>query len=281
MDSVQKEHYIYNYDDTLFCVCITDMADRICESMVDEHMLTYIISGEMLLLQKNKVIHALHAGDVMLIKRNHLIRKIKQPANGKPFKGLFFKIKAPFLKALKKREHIVIPSRPDKALISQPYIKVEPDAFLGGFFSSLENYFDAGRYPSKALMDVKMQEAVVALMDINPDLGAVLFDFEEPWRTDIASFMNSNFLCDMSLEDFAHYTGRSLSTFKRDFAQAFGNVTPARWIMTRRLQTAKKMIEDGEHPADIYLKVGFKNLSHFSTAFKKQFGMAPTMLTSN
>jgi len=281
MDTVTKEHYIYNYDDTLFCVCIDDMADRICEAMVDEHMLTYIISGEMVLLKNNKVMHKLHAGDVMLIKRNHLIRKIKQPAGGKPFKGLFFKIKAPFLKELRKREQIVIPARPNKELINQPYIKIEPDAFLQGFFTSLENYFAAGRYPSKALMDVKMQEAVVALMGINPDLWAVLFDFEEPWRTDIASFMNTNFLCDLSLEDFAHYTGRSLSTFKRDFTEAFGNVTPAKWIMTRRLQTAKKLIESGEHPADIYLKVGFKNLSHFSTAFKKQYGMAPTMLATS
>jgi AraC-like DNA-binding protein len=33
--------------------------------------------------------------------------------------------------------------------------------------------------------------------------------------------------------------------------------------------------------ADIYLEVGFENLSHFSYAFKKQFGYSPSMVTSH
>jgi AraC-like DNA-binding protein len=32
-------------------------------------------------------------------------------------------------------------------------------------------------------------------------------------------------------------------------------------------------------PSEVYLEVGFENLSHFSFAFKKTFGLTPTKLT--
>ena len=273
---IEPEHLVYNYDDTLYCVHITDMKDRICEATVDEHMLAYVISGEMILLYKGKPLFELHKGEAMLVRRNHLIRKIKQPMGDEPFKGLFFKIKAPFLKELIKSGKYVIPQKVDSNILDTPYIKIQPDAFLNGFFTSLESYFDAERYPSKAMMDVKMQEAVTALLEMNPDLAAVLFDFEEPWKMNLKKFMENNYTCDLTLEEFAHYTGRSLTTFKRDFTNAFGKITPARWIMDQRLQTAKHMIDKGNHPSDVYQQVGFKNLSHFSTAFKKQFGLSPS-----
>jgi AraC-like DNA-binding protein len=36
--------------------------------------------------------------------------------------------------------------------------------------------------------------------------------------------------------------------------------------------------EKGEKPSDVYLEVGFEDLSHFSCAFKKEFGTAPSLL---
>ena len=54
--------------------------------------------------------------------------------------------------------------------------------------------------------------------------------------------MNKNYKCDLTVEEFAHYTGRSLSTFKKDFAEVFHN-TPSRWIVKRRLEEAKCLME--------------------------------------
>jgi AraC-like DNA-binding protein len=41
----------------------------------------------------------------------------------------------------------------------------------------------------------------------------------------------------MPLEKFAYLTGRSLSSFKRDFNKAF-NTTPQRWLTQKRLELA-------------------------------------------
>lgn len=168
------------------------------------------------------------------------------------------------------------------SVANAPYVMLDKHPFLNGLFSSLEGYFDVQQYPSKELMETKLKEAVFTLLQVKPDLGVTLFDFAEPWKMDLQAFMEHNFRCDMSVEDFAHYTGRSLSSFKKDFAKAFGGITPSRWIVKRRLEEAKKMMEElGRKATEVYLEVGFKSLSHFSTAFKKEFGITPKELTND
>ncbi|MEO3405021.1 helix-turn-helix domain-containing protein [Mucilaginibacter sp. CAU 1740] len=39
-----------------------------------------------------------------------------------------------------------------------------------------------------------------------------------------------------------------------------------------------QLTEKHKKPMEIYLETGFENLSHFSYAFKKQFGYTPTDL---
>ncbi len=127
-------------------------------------------------------------------------------------------------------------------------------------------------------MEGKLREAVFVLLQLQPQLASVLFDFAAPYKIDLTQFMEENYSSDLSVEEFAHYTGRSLTSFKKDFAQAF-SLTPQRWLVKRRLQEAYRLINDeGRKPSDIYLQVGFKNLSHFSFAFKKEYGIAPSQL---
>ena len=265
---------VYNYMDTFFCCKVEK--DKWCEEMVSEHMLVYLCSGELDLIAPDKKYH-LKKGDSFFIKRNHLVRKIKQPSkNGEPFKGLFLQLKMPFLKRMLHEHNLTVPLVSNPATAKSTYVMLEKHLFLNGLFYSLEQYFDAQQYPSKELMEVKLQEAVFTLLQLRPDLGQVLFDFAEPWKINLEDFMNKNYKCDLSVEDFAHYTGRSLSTFKKDFAEIFHN-TPSRWIVKRRLEEAKCLMEKlGKKPADVYLEVGFKNLSHFSTAFKREFGISPS-----
>jgi AraC-like DNA-binding protein len=80
------------------------------------------------------------------------------------------------------------------------------------------------------------------------------------------------------LAQFAKLTGRSLSTFKRDFVKIFGT-TAEKWLQKQRLERAYFLItQKNKRPSTIYLELGFETLSHFSYAFKKQFGQTPTEL---
>ena len=108
-----------------------------------------------------------------------------------------------------------------------------------------------------------------------------LFDFQEPYKIDLQTYMNHNYKYNIPLSSFAKLTGRSLSTFKRDFTKIF-KTTPERWLQLKRLEQAHHLITNQkQRPSEVYLEVGFENLSHFSFAFKKQFGLTPTELQHN
>lgn len=270
---------VYNYMDTIFC-CMVEK-NKWCEEMVSEHMFVYICSGEIVLITPEKKYY-LNKGDAFFIKRNHLMRKIEQSTKeGEPFKGLFLYLKRPFLKQLLNEHQISVPLTDNQAAAESAYVMLEKHPFLNGLFTSLELYFDTQQSPSKKLIETKLQEAVFTLLQLKPELGQVLFDFTEPWKINLEEFMNKNYKCDLTIEEFAHYTGRSLATFKRDFERTF-HITPSRWIVKRRLEEAKCLMDKlGRKPADVYLEVGFKNLSHFSTAFKKEYGFSPSAISSN
>ena len=88
--------------------------------------------------------------------------------------------------------------------------------------------------------------------------------------------MNENYMYEFTMEELAHYTGRSLATFKRDFRK-ISDLTPEKWLIRKRLEVAYARIKEGGcRVADVYAEVGFKNPSHFSTAFKRRYGVSPS-----
>jgi AraC-like DNA-binding protein len=74
----------------------------------------------------------------------------------------------------------------------------------------------------------------------------------------------------------SNYTGRSLATFKRDFAK-ISDVTPQTWLRKKRLDAAYQLLKSGRaNASDVYLRVGFENRTHFISAFKQQYGVTPS-----
>ncbi len=121
-----------------------------------------------------------------------------------------------------------------------------------------------------------MIEGVYVLLNTDRNLYASLFDFVEPWKIDILDYLNENYMCDLSMKEIASYTGRSLATFKRDFAKV-SDLTPQKWIVRRRLEAAHDLIRSGKKKVtEACFDVGFKNLSHFSKVYKETYGVAPS-----
>ena len=62
------------------------------------------------------------------------------------------------------------------------------------------------------------------------------------------------------MKEIDRYTGRSLATFKRDFAKV-SDLTPQKWIIRRRLEAAHDLIRSWKKKVtDACFDVGFKNL---------------------
>jgi AraC-like DNA-binding protein len=151
---------------------------------------------------------------------------------------------------------------------------------LESCLSSLIPYFEMTDLP-KDIANLKITEAVTILRSIDISIDNILANFEEPGKIGLADYMEKNFMFNMPLEKFGYLTGRSLTTFKRDFKKVFAT-TPQRWLTKKRLDLAHyQFVEKKRKPIEVCYEVGFENLSHFSFAFKKQFGYTPTELITS
>lgn len=67
----------------------------------------------------------------------------------------------------------------------------------------------------------------------------------------------------------------SLSTFKKCFIKEY-NENPNKFLQKKRLAKAKELLQQRKQkPSEMYLELGYKNLSNFRAAFKNEFGLTP------
>lgn len=157
----------------------------------------------------------------------------------------------------------------------QQIVSLNETPLLKGLVGSLAAYFNGNIELDKEIVKLKTIEALMALLQADENIRYTLKDFSLPERADLVQFMNHNFIFNFPLERFALMSGRSLSTFHRDFKNIFRE-SPHKWIMKQRLKEAKKLIQQGKKASEIYLEVGFEDLAHFSKRFKSFFGINPS-----
>jgi AraC family transcriptional regulator len=88
-------------------------------------------------------------------------------------------------------------------------------------------------------------------------------------------YMLCNLAQPISLLDLAQVVGLSPSQFLRVF-KATTATSPHRFLRTARLERARDLLADNDAAiAEVALAVGFSNQSHFSAAFRNQFGTTP------
>ncbi|MFY0655065.1 MAG: helix-turn-helix transcriptional regulator [Cyclobacteriaceae bacterium] len=158
---------------------------------------------------------------------------------------------------------------------------IKSHSLLDSFFESLFSYFDRQDELPDSLVAIKIQEALTIIDEVDKRASSILGTFGEIGKIDLEKYMEEHFMYNLPLERFAFLTGRSLTTFKKDFKKIFKN-TPGRWLTEKRLNLAyQKLTAEKQKTTEVYLSAGFENLSHFSFAFKKAFGYSPSRINSN
>lgn len=250
-----------------------DQRYREGEHFVPEHTLSYQITGSLILNDGNKE-YLSNDGSFRLIRRNQLLKFTKLPPENGEFKSLTVYLNQQTLKNFSLEYGITAEQeRNDKSVLD-----VKTNALTKNYINSLLDYHQTNNFDNEQLTQLKLKEGILIILQTNPELKNCLFDFNEPHKIDLEAFMNKNYHFNVHLERFAYLTGRSLATFKRDFEKLF-HTTPGRWLQQKRLQEAHYLItKKGKSASDVYLDLGFEDLSHFSYAFKKKFGEAPSKI---
>jgi AraC family transcriptional regulator, exoenzyme S synthesis regulatory protein ExsA len=242
------------------------------EIVFDQHMLIWFISGETKIVQ-SEATHTFKTGDIFLIPRNKPATIINYPKDGLPHKTVVMLLTTKIL-----RDFYTNVSPAAKATPVPGVRSYSNHPLLESCLASLIPYFDVEGVLPENLALLKITEAISILRTIDPTIDSVLANFEDPHKVELVIFMEKNYMFNMPLEKFGYLTGRSLTTFKRDFKKAF-NTTPQKWLTQKRLELAHyELTEKRRKPVEICYEIGFENLSHFSYAFKKHFGYAPTSL---
>lgn len=244
------------------------------------HVLVYMYSGELEINEREKITH-LHKGDCAFIRKDFGVQLTKKSYKEEQFKAIFLMFTTKFLRDFySKLDKNKLPEEARRSKVSLCKLPSNrPDII--SLFESMTPYFDSGIQPTDDLLNLKMTEGVYVLMNTNKNLYASLFDFADPWKIDILEFLEKNYMNDLTLEEIANYTGRSLATFKRDFRK-ISDLSPKKWIIRRRLEAAHALILSGKRKVtEICFDVGFKNLSHFSKVYKEVYGCSPTNNTGD
>jgi len=141
-------------------------------------------------------------------------------------------------------------------------------------------FFDSIRaeIKSPAYLSIKLQELLhlIAWKDKQCIFNSLLSTKKRiPPKQNLVRLLETLNVHHLTVSDLAYLSGRSLSSFNRDFKESYG-VTPKRWLQDKKLSRAKELLADNEFTVtDVALAVGYENVSAFIKAFKLKYGVTP------
>jgi AraC-like DNA-binding protein len=245
----------------------------IMEQFIPDHLFVYVDKGAISCYDGSKS-YTLKQGEYGLVRKNRLAKYHSE--KGTNFNRIMFCFDETFLRAFQEKH------QPALTLFSQTdtVIAITPNDMIPAFIHSLTPYTNGGGKLNPAFEDIKYEELLMILLQKQPELAGLFFNYAKPEKVDLEEYMNRSYKFNVGTERFAYMTGRSLSAFKRDFTAIFKQA-PNRWLVERRLREAYVLIaQERKTASEIYLELGFEDLSHFSLAFKKLFGLRPTDLAA-
>ena len=244
--------------------CIVTAGER-GTFFLEQHLL-YVVLGGSVKLTCGRQTWTVGKNEMILLRRAQSVSYEKQ---GSEETGLFesqlFAINDELLKDFLTSQQVQIPQ-----MTEELGAQVSPMSDrLVAYCWSLSPYFNDPSQVNPGLLRLKV-------MDCSKNIFRQMLQLRQPVKTDIHRVIEENYTSPISLDELAYLSGRSLSSFKREFQNIYGE-SPARWIREKRLSKAQQMLRSSSlSVADVAYSLGFENPTHFSRIFKQQYGYAPS-----
>lgn len=160
---------------------------------------------------------------------------------------------------------------------------VESNVFIEQYISNLLTYFEKKELVTEALLIIKLKELITLLLSFDKEsrVKEIMFNLFKEKTFKFQQIIKSHIFSDISIENLAQLTNRSLSTFKRDFKVIYNN-TPSNYIIDQRInKVASLLVESQESITAIAYTCEFKTLAHMSRVFKQKYGTSPSQYRMN
>ena len=251
--------------------CIVTAGER-GTFFLEQHLL-YVALGGSVKLTCGRQTWTVSKNEMILLRRAQSVSYEKQ---GSEETGLFesqlFAINDELLKDFLTSQQVQIPQ-----MTEELGTQVSPMSDrLVAYCWSLSPYFNDPSQVNPGLLRLKVMELLYNVMDCSKNIFRQMLQLRQPVKTDIHRVVEENYTSPISLDELAYLSGRSLSSFKREFQDIYGE-SPARWIREKRLSKAQQMLRSSSlSVADVAYSLGFENPTHFSRILKQQYGYAPS-----
>jgi len=253
--------------------CAHNVADQRGGMFLKDHMLLFVLEG-VNQITHGKRTYTVRKNEMVLLKKNISITydKTGSAETGDLYDSVMFFLKDEFLSDFMKMSGIRTIKTEELAGVNVMQVK-EP---LLSFIISIKAYFNGSAKMDKGLVRIKIMELLYDLAQTDQNLLLQLIQLRKQVVGDISHVIEENYLNPLKLADFAHLSGRSLASFKRDFNNVY-KTSPAQFLKEKRLSKAKELLKATNWPVtEICFAVGFENVSHFVRIYKKFSGMTPT-----
>jgi len=239
---------------------------------LENHMLLVILEGQMKLTHGNSQ-YIVQMNEMVLLNKAIQITydKTGNPKKDNIFNSLMFFLKDEFIQDFIKLAKIESVQTAEVAKVT-----IKPvNQRIRAFFDSVVPFFAEPENIDGPLVRLKMLELLYNLSNTDKNLLRQLLQLKQQVYADIPMVVMENYTSPATLSDLAYLSGRSLSSFKRDFFAIY-QVTPAQWIRSQRLSKAKELLNAGLPVTEVCYSVGFENVAHFSRLYKTYFGSSPS-----
>ncbi|MCD5967740.1 helix-turn-helix domain-containing protein, partial [Riemerella anatipestifer] len=150
------------------------------------------------------------------------------------------------------------------------------DEFIQRFVNSLLDISKLSKNAQKIMLELKFEEIMLYLMEIyGTEFLYSLSEKSDDISQKFVQTVEMNRINKLTLKELAFLCNMSISTFKREFGKHYAE-TPMKWFQNKRLEYAHHLLyKEQKTPSEIYLEVGYKNLSSFIQAYKLKYGVTP------
>ncbi|RNL75274.1 AraC family transcriptional regulator [Sinomicrobium pectinilyticum] len=251
----------------------TKAHDKKNTMFLENHFLLFVLEGTHHIRFGNTD-YTVNKNEMILLKKAIAIESRKQ---GNPEKDFAYESMMFFLKDEFIVDFIRMASVKSLKTAEMAQVSVRPfGERLLRFLESVKPFFRSPAQINKGLIRIKMLELLYGIANADKNLLLQLIQLKQQVRTDITRIMEENYLNPVSLSDLAYLSGRSLSSFRRDF-HAIYRTNPAAWIREKRMAKAKELLKSTTlSVSEICYQTGYENISHFSRLYKSVYGCRPS-----
>lgn len=159
---------------------------------------------------------------------------------------------------------------------SSDIIKFTSYPLIDDIKNSLNSFIDHD-YP-EAVVSLRVSELLLLLS--YSEQGALLLSnfklLSNRQAERLQLFMESNYLKEWNLSEFARTFGMGLTTFKELFHTVYAT-SPRSWISEKRIMYAHQLlVNTAMSIVEVSMEAGFSSQSYFTQSYRKRFGYTPS-----